>query len=447
MRILFDMAVYDMRNKGNVAMLQAALERIGSMWPDATLEVISVSPHILRLYCPKAISVIPDFNNDSFTNSGISYSLMRRLPVPVLRIMLETREAFWRSRLKPRNRVLVHKNIIKPNSVKISENTETGSSSIISSLYNNLTSVTDVIHDIDLFVATGGQYMSDDCRDQALDVLGRMEASIQQGIPTVMVGQGIGPITDPLLLDRAREVLPRVSRILIREYLTAPQLLEKYGVKPTSFSVTGDDAIEMSYQARSQNRGDAIGVSLRAAPYTQVNEKYFDPLRDTLKAAAAITHAPFISIPISYSAHELDDRIIRQILPEQHQRPNGLGKFSSPREIIKKVGSCRIVISGTFHAALFALSQGIPAIGLVKSTHYIEKFEGLANQFGPGCQIIYFDEDGFKEKLLSKIEELWDSAEQHKPRLLNEARRQINLGHAAYQQLYEFVDKKKVQVV
>ena len=35
MRILLDQAVYDQRNKGNVALLQAAVARLSSLWPAA----------------------------------------------------------------------------------------------------------------------------------------------------------------------------------------------------------------------------------------------------------------------------------------------------------------------------------------------------------------------------------------------------------------------------
>jgi polysaccharide pyruvyl transferase WcaK-like protein len=42
-------------------------------------------------------------------------------------------------------------------------------------------------------------------------------------------------------------------------------------------------------------------------------------------------------------------------------------KFESASAIIDRISHCRIMITGTFHGAVFALSQGIPVIGLANS--------------------------------------------------------------------------------
>ena len=57
MRILLDQAVYDQRNKGNVALLQAAINRLTELWPDAEISVLTEAPYILKLYCPRVYPV------------------------------------------------------------------------------------------------------------------------------------------------------------------------------------------------------------------------------------------------------------------------------------------------------------------------------------------------------------------------------------------------------
>ena len=74
MRILFDQAVYDMRNKGNIALLQAAVTRVHKMWPDASLDVITLAPHLLRLYCPDTNPVNPD-GRDKWSNNSYEKSI------------------------------------------------------------------------------------------------------------------------------------------------------------------------------------------------------------------------------------------------------------------------------------------------------------------------------------------------------------------------------------
>ena len=50
---------------------------------------------------------------------------------------------------------------------------------------------------------------------------------------------------------------------------------------------------------------------------------------------------------------------------------------------ITTIARCRLVVTGSYHAALFALSMGVPAIGIATSRYYEDKFLGLADQFGP----------------------------------------------------------------
>ena len=68
---------------------------------------------------------------------------------------------------------------------------------------------------------------------------------------------------------------------------------------------------------------------------------------------------------------------------------NGWQRCSTPLEIIQKVGQCHLVVTGAFHTAVFALAQGIPAVCLAKSRHYMNKFLGLADQLGLAVQLFY----------------------------------------------------------
>ena len=99
-----------------------------------------------------------------------------------------------------------------------------------------------------------------------------------------------------------------------------------------------------------------------------------------------------------------------------------------------------MVVSATFHAAVFALSQGIPVVALANSTTYESKLMGLANEFGSGCLVVLLDDKQLKEKLTDAIETVWQSAEQIRPHLLQAASRQIEAGQAVYQRIFELVE-------
>jgi len=100
-------------------------------------------------------------------------------------------------------------------------------------------------------------------------------------------------------------------------------------------------------------------------------------------------------------------------------------------------------VTGSYHAGVFALSCGVPAIGIAKSQYYVEKFCGLAAQFGPGCEVATLDDPDFEQVLREKIDRLWASAEQLRPGLLQSAARQIALGQAAYGRLREIVTARR----
>jgi polysaccharide pyruvyl transferase WcaK-like protein len=440
MRIIIDQVVYDMRNKGNVALLQVALERIHNFWPEASLEVLTLSPHLLKLYWPAAQPVEPDGLSDWQMNRGRNELLHKIVPKSIWRLMFELREEVWRHR-SPRSPNLVFSNQSIVNS-KYSKYELADEETDEKKPYKKYSVLVD---SADLFIVSGAQHMSDAVYTPAIKALDRLEAAIKQDIPTAMVSQGIGPIKEPTLTARAKYVLPKVNMIFVRDNTYSPQLLTSLGVDSSHIYMTGDDAIEMAYEARINQIGNGIGVGWRVAPYTEVDDHHLEIVHMVLTQLTQKYHAKLIAVPISHSAHELDDQFIQQLILKRSEPWHWQTRFDTPIEIIRRVGKCRLVVTGTFHAAVFALAQGIPAIGLAKSEMYLEKFVGLKAQFGLGIQIINLDDNQLHESLETAIIAAWDSAEQIKPQLLETARIQIQRAHSAYRQLYQMVESRKTR--
>ena len=91
--------------------------------------------------------------------------------------------------------------------------------------------------------------------------------------------------------------------------------------------------------------------------------------------------------------------------------------LDSPQDVIRRVGECRVVVTGSYHAGVFALSQGIPVVGLSRSDYYDDKFLGLADQFGPGCCLVALDEAGTAHALVARVRELWREADELRQRI------------------------------
>jgi colanic acid/amylovoran biosynthesis protein len=77
------------------------------------------------------------------------------------------------------------------------------------------------------------------------------------------------------------------------------------------------------------------------------------------------------------------------------------------------------------------------------SAYYEQKFLGLADQFGAGCNVVFLQDKYFNEKLMVAIEDAWNSAVHIRPQLLEAAKRQIESGKSAYRRLYNMVESGK----
>lgn len=262
------------------------------------------------------------------------------------------------------------------------------------------------------------------------------------GIPTVMVGQGVGPLTGPGLCARASQILPRVDLIGYRNHRLGQPLLEALGVAPDRMLLTGDDAVEMAYRMRPAALGASIGVSLRIAAYTAVDEQQVEAIRSVLHRAAHSRHATLVAVPISSAHHESDITTIRHVLAGYPNVVVPLQKLGAPTAAIRQAGKCRLMVTGTYHGAIFALAQGIPVIGVAGSQEYFDKLSELSDAFGPGCQVIDLRDEHAGDRLAELIDLLWSTADKLRPELLQAASHQIAAQHIAYQRIFETVTSR-----
>jgi polysaccharide pyruvyl transferase WcaK-like protein len=119
----------------------------------------------------------------------------------------------------------------------------------------------------------------------------------------------------------------------------------------------------------------------------------------------------------------------------------GCSPTSSTAPARNSAGSCRIVVAGSYHAAVFALAQGVPVVGVSASPYYEAKFGGLAELFPNGCRVVSALHVDFGAQLAKAVDEAWEAAEALSPGLLAAARRQIAAGDEAYARFAERVSR------
>jgi colanic acid/amylovoran biosynthesis protein len=290
----------------------------------------------------------------------------------------------------------------------------------------------------DLVIVTGMGGVTDAFPGYARDLLSTLGFALRKRRYVAMVGQGFGPLLDPELVNLAREVLPQISLIALREELAGKPLLLSLGVRADRIVTTGDDAIEMAYLARANGIGRCLGVNVRVADYSDVTPSMLSDLREALKEVSRPLSAETISLPISSVPGEADQESIAAVIATD----DVVGADPNPDDVVQKIQKCRLVITGSYHAGVFALASGIPVIGLAKSKYYIAKFEGLSAQFGPGCEVVLLSDPDFGRMLKERATALWRAADNVRPLLLKQAARQIEAGRLAYARIKKEVEAR-----
>jgi len=289
----------------------------------------------------------------------------------------------------------------------------------------------------DLVAAIGGGYLNDVDPGQTERVLGTLAEAQERGIPCVMFGQGIGPLRDPALRGLAAQVLPGVAFIALREGVAGVDLLRGLGVTAERVTVTGDDAIPLARSDAPAALGAGLAVNHRLAAYLGADDADTAVIRAAVQACAFARGAALIPIPVS----EWDDdrpgtaRITDGYPFVEHPEPPS----APPAWAIKRLDRARVVVTSTYHLAVFALSRGIPAVCVASSDYYRHKFTGLAQLFGPGCVMVDLDGAHPEAALTAAVDAVWEAADMLRPGLLDAADRQIALGEAAYARARDLV--------
>lgn len=411
--IVLEPGSYACQNLGDVAMMQVAVARLRELWPLAEIGVVTSRPDRLLRFCPSVEPISVETRNAWLSGRCLIGGLHRKLTAGISAVLLRLERLLWLrcpevTELGVRLKAMIKRRPVpSPSSFRI-----------------RLTGA-------GLLVVSGMGGLNDAFADSACPLLDELEFVLQAGVPVVVFGQGVGPITDPELLAKARAVLPRLKLIGLREGHTGLPLLESLGVPRDRIYVTGDDAIELAYRRRPGFLGNGIGFNLRLAGYAGTGEDIVGKLRDPMLLAARTLNSSLVPVPISFHGSDSDVEANGRLLDGQNLASQTM--IESPEDVIHQIGKCRVVVTGSYHGGVFALAQGIPVVGLVRSSYYEQKFTGLQEQFPGGCRMIDFRRSVTPGEIQDAICSTWESAERVREQLLGAAARQVELGRAAYQ--------------
>ncbi len=411
-RIVVEPGSYACQNMGDVAMMQVAVARIEEFWPSTQIEIVTSRPDQLSRFCPSA-EPIPVEERDAWLWSRSLLGRFReKLPAGISASARRLERRLW---------------LHRPEVMDLGFELKTA---IMRRPFPSASSFRRRLTEADLLVIAGMGGINDAFPRHAIGLLDEIEVALEAGIPVVAFGQGIGPLSNPELLARAREVLPRLTLIGLREAYASLPLLDSFGVPMERIHVTGDDAIEPALELRPRSLGRGIGINLRLAEYAETGADIAGELREPLRLSVQKLDSYLVPVPISLHASDSDVEAIKTLL--NGWRPQSQAKIEGPEDVIRLAGDCRVVVTGSYHGGVFALAQGVPVVGLVHSPYYEQKFTGLQKQFPGGCRVIDFRQPGSSGEILDAILSAWESAEELREPLLEAAARQVELGRAAY---------------
>jgi colanic acid/amylovoran biosynthesis protein len=437
MTIIIDNGSYHLRNLGDVAMFQVAVRRLVGLFPRAHIHVITHQPSLLARFCPGTLPVAPE-GRDHWFDAGIGMgALKRRQTLPrVVREWAGDVEQ-WIKHLSP-ELLLSWRN-------RRDENAAAGDANVLMNDFVRLVS------NADLVIASGRGYITDEFAYSSIRLLGTLRLANAMGKATAMFGQGIGPVASPALLSAMRASLEGARVIGVRETSRGPAILKQAGVADDVIHSTGDDAVELALPRTSGNPAGArrqpptkdkrIGLNLRcvvdrsAPAQSTPSTDLATGITTIISEVARAGGARITSVPISHSESDGDERLVDATLRKIADAPRIENEphLETPAQIVDRVATCRVVVTGSYHAAVFALAQGIPAIGLARSEYYFDKFAGLFEEFGVTENVVRLDQSNWRESLRQLLQTAWADAERLKPSLLAIAREQLVRGLDAYQ--------------
>jgi len=434
MRILVDQSGYDLLNIGDVAMLRSCVIRLRQLWPGAEIMVISHAPERLARYCPGAIAIGQTYADLPF---------VRRLPRGPRLIF----EQAWKSTAPYLSRRLDLGRMLPGSSGRPGRagRMQPGSSGRPRRAGRPRTAI-QAVRAADLVVASGGGYVTDTWWWHAAGVLSLLSLAQRLGKPTAMFGQGIGPISHRALRAQARRVLPRLAVLGLREDRIGRDLALSFGIPAAAVMVTGDDALELIAETTAAD-GHALGVNMRVSGYAGVDPAAAAAIGGLLLDSARAFQAPVVALPVSRYAVDADLDAIRALL---RAGPGDadivLRDLTTPEALVTAAASCRAIVTGSYHAAVFGLAQGVPAVCLTKSSYYDAKFAGLRALFPGICSVVSLDQPDCAARLRLAVHEAWHLPAATRAAARDAAARQRHAGRDAYRLFRAAVDKSPAMV-
>jgi polysaccharide pyruvyl transferase WcaK-like protein len=221
------------------------------------------------------------------------------------------------------------------------------------------------------------------------------------GAKVIFTGQGIGPINGKIKRALTKFFLRTVDCISLRDKDLSFNLIKSIFPEYDNALMVGDDAFDVepeeissAYVDKIRNHdGVVICIQFRQTDYTKdYDDGFYKKIDDALsKVSEDRSDILFVFLPMAYKNIN-DEKVSKKILTNINNSKfiifNGVKDYRVAKFI---VGLSDIAIGQSYHFGVFALSSGVPFIGVYSNAYYKEKMEGMQNWYGLSDLSIHAD--------------------------------------------------------
>ena len=385
-KILIENSSYHLYNLGDIAMLQSAIHLLRKNLPEAELLVVTTDPERLKLFCQEATPL----DAQRLAN----WQAAKIIPIPQ-RILPK----FLLNYIRNKEDCYKFANPLRAlKYARLCKRLSRGSAADFEDFFR-------IVRSADVVIASGGGYLNDIFTVQASGILHTLGVAQRLGIPTALFGQGIGPLQNPELFKRTKRVLSKAKFITLREAIQSKAFFKQAKLDFSKTVVTGDDALGLLTNSDDNTQQDHIGLNLRDTDYAGYSQSIVSQLKITLQDIHSKYKLPWVPTPVDISRDAGDEKAVRNLVSAD-TISNDYCPPRTPQDLIQLIATCKLVLTGSYHAAVFALSQGVPVCCLAKTAYYFAKFAGLQALFKNGVNIIDLGHPKLATKLLHSVDEL-----------------------------------------
>ena len=426
MRFLVESGTYRIDNVGDLAMLRRTALAVAGRFPGASIGVVTERPGAMMAVLGDVPGVRPV--------AASAWFLAHAVPVP--RALERTAIA---GRLRWRGRLLAGRfprlaRAGKRRDARLTAEQRAGADRFY-----------DEVAAADAVVAAGGGYVTDDFSEHAGKVLATLNLAQGLGRPTAMFGQGLGPVSRHDLAWHGGRVMRRLDLLAVREPDGCPAVAADLGVPAGRVVMTGDDAVPLAAAVpvppiRERCR---VGVNVRLATSSDFPAGALPAIRGAVSSFAESRGADLLPLVVrTAESPENDVDAAALAFGTSGDALDRARSVRTPADATGDVARCRVVVTGAYHNAVFALAMGIPVVGLSRSAYYDAKLAGVARAFGTlgiGMTLLNADDADLGAKLSADLARLWDAAPSLADPLRASAAQQSAAGDAAYARFFDRV--------